>query len=231
MYLLVSKNLNSEMKKYLAASAIAVSAVLSGCAADILLYQAFKVVDDVTSTQYRVGTKDGLDLNDELDYAWAIPVKMREITRSTNNCAFKGAVVPWERTWEIVESHDSQTKVTPPAPGVIAGHVILTYQMTCPGKQPEDMFDSGEISVGRAILGRGFDGHRFIPGGNNSSSFDMLELAPEKRPQWLPQVVDRLVRIAPTNKDAALIVRESRSSLVKLYPEKAAAIDKAISTF
>lgn len=218
------------MKKYLAASAIAVSAVLSGCAADILLYQAFKVVDDVTSTQYRVGSKDGLDLNNELEYAWAIRPEIREMTRSTNNCAFKGAVVPWERTWEIVESHDSQSKVTPPAPGVIAGHVILTYQMTCPGKQPEDMFDAGEIMTGRAILARGFDGHRFIHEVTNSSSFDMLELAREKRPQWLPQVVDRLVRIAPANSDAALIVRESRSSLVKLYPEKAAAIDKAISS-
>ncbi|WP_087865697.1 hypothetical protein [Comamonas thiooxydans] len=218
------------MRKLFVSAIMAATTMIGGCAADAAFY-AFKAVDAASSTQFQVANKDGVDLDFELEKAWAMPFVKREIGfTSKNKCQYSGVLVPWDRTWEIVQNMgDSGTQqVTPPNPGVMAGHAALIYERKCQGQPTEAMMFAGEMPTGRAYLGRKFNGAPFVPWHHNASTQDMFQYTEDQRPLWFQQVVDRLIRLSPTSPDAKKAVAESKDILIKLYPEKAAAIEVAL---
>ncbi len=110
----------------------------------------------------------------------------------------------------------------------MAGHAALIYERKCQGQAAEEMMYAGEMPTGRAYLGRKFNGAPFVPDHHNASTQDMFRYSEAQRPLWFQQVVDRLIRLSPTSPDAKKVVAESKDILIKLYPEKAAAIDAAL---
>lgn len=217
------------MRKLFVSAIMAATTMLGGCAADAL-FHTYKVVDAATSTQYRIANQDGVDLDFELEKTVALPIVQREFGFTSKKCAFSGALVPWDRTWEVVHNmgDSGSTQVTPPNPGVLAGHALIVYERKCPGQAAEAIMAAGEMPTSRAYVARKFNGAPFVLPLFNASTQDMFEYTEAQRPLWFQQIVDRMIRLAPTSADAKKVVQESKDSLIKIYPEKAAAIELAL---
>lgn len=57
---------------------------------------------------------------------------------------------------------------------------------------------------------------------------DVLITQAANRPQWLAQVVERLVHVAPTNPAAKQVLVATHENLVQALPELATALNEAV---
>lgn len=217
------------MRKIVISAIMATTTMLGGCAADVI-FHSYQAIDAASSTQYRIANQDGVDLDFELEKAVALPIVQREFGFTSKKCEFSGVLVPWDRTWELVHNmgDSGSQQVTAPNPGVLAGHALIVYERKCPGQAAEAIMAAGEMPTSRAYVARKFNGAPFVLSMFNASTQDMSQYTEAQRPLWFQQVVDRLIRLAPTSPDAKKAVRESKETLIKLYPEKAKAIEVAL---
>ncbi|MBO1249621.1 hypothetical protein J1777_07220 [Comamonas denitrificans] len=112
-------------------------------------------------------------------------------------------------------------QMLPPAPGKIAGYAAVVYQRTCPGKAPEAILHVGVQSTG--IFSK-----PEIMASSSVGMQDVLITQAANRPQWLAQVVERLVHVAPTNPAAKQVLVATHENLVQALPELATALNEAV---
>lgn len=143
----------------------------------------------------------------------------RHFLREESKCQFDDVVVPWERTWPVpVESGEGGGQnMLPPEPGKIAGYASVIYQRTCPNAAPESILHVG-------MQGTGIFAKPIIIPANSVGAQDVMDILAGNRPQWLPQVIERLVNLAPTNPAAKQAVVIAQDKLVEVSPEMAPAI-------
>lgn len=208
------------MKKRVWCGILAGSVLLSGCAAD-LVFLAMHAAEEGFTIKYFTKLERSVPIDPSLNVVTPMPY-MRHFMRDEGKCQFDGVVVPWERTWEIRApgGDATNTHMLPPAPGKIAGYAAVVYQRTCPGKKPEAVLHVG-------VQGTGIFSKPEILAGSSVGMQDVLVTSVVNRPQWLPQVVERLVSLAPTSPVAKQVVVTAREKLVQALPEMESAINVA----
>lgn len=96
-------------------------------------------------------------------------------------CRFTGVMVPYTRDWEEVTDNGLVKTVLPPEPNKTAGYAYIINKKTCPGKEPEAMFSTGQWFGG--FLGNTGMSNRF------RLTVTSLNPDPDLRPKWLNQVM------------------------------------------
>ena len=202
-------------------SALAGAALLSGCVAADLVNLAMHSTEEGFSVKYFPKLEKGVSIEPSLNVVTAMPYK-RHFMREEGKCHFDGVVVPWERTWPApVHSGDGDSqKMLPPEPGKIAGYASVIYQRTCPNAAPESILHVG-------IQGTGIFSKPSVISTNSVAAQDVMDTPVNNRPQWLPQVIERLVDLAPTNAAAKQAVVIAENKLAAALPEMASAIQAA----
>lgn len=203
-------------------SVVAGAALLSGCVAADLVHLAVHVAEEGFSVKYFPDVDAGLQIGTSFDTVISIPYK-RHFLREEGKCKFDGVVVPYERTWPVpVQGADgSNQAMLPPEPGKIAGYASVIYQRTCPNSLPESILHVGVQGVGT------FSRPVIIPAFSVGAQ-NVLDTPAGNRPQWLPQVLKRLVDLAPTNAAAKEAVVTAQDKLSVALPEIAAEIKAAL---
>lgn len=204
-------------------SAVAAAAVvLTGCAGAELVHFAYQATSEQFTIQYRtdldtsrVTWAHGFDAIQPMRYK-------RHFLREEGKCKFNGVLIPWSRTWpQEVRNGDAVTHIAP-TPNEIAGYAAVVYSKQCPNEPAQAILHVGEQ-----------DGLHFFPKVGKAS---MIDLRPAKtmdvlsgnqdfRPQWLPQVVERAVQLAPSNAAAKQFVLTAQQPLVQALPELKAVIE------
>ncbi|WP_173025161.1 hypothetical protein [Acidovorax sp. SRB_14] len=199
-------------------SVVAGAALLSGCVAADLVNLAVHTTEEGFSVKYFPKLERGVAIEPSLKAVTAMPYK-RHFLREEGKCQFDGVVVPWERTWPVpVQSGDSGSQnMLPPEPGKIAGYASVIYQRTCPNAAPESILHVG-------IQGTGVFAKPFIISANSMAAQDVMDTPVGNRPQWLSQVIKRLVDLAPTHSAAKQAVVIAQDKLVEASPDMASAI-------
>ena len=202
-------------------SALASAALLSGCVAADLVYLAMHSTEEGFSVKYFPKLEKEIAIVPSLKVVTAMPYK-RHFMREEGKCHFDGVLVPWERTWPVaVPSGDGDSQKTlPPEPGKIAGYASVIYQRTCPNAAPESILHVG-------IQGTGIFSKPSVISANSVAAQDVMDTPVGNRPQWLPQVIQRLVDLAPANAAAKQAVVTAQDELGAALPEMASAIHAA----
>jgi hypothetical protein len=106
--------------------------------------------------------------------------------KSDSKCRYTGVLVPYVRDWPETVKHGDQEEVIPPALDHTAGHAIILDKKICPAQADQSVFlvDEVQRNVGRIAAGESFH------------FSDPTELRPEDRPRWMPQVLQRIQRVA-----------------------------------
>lgn len=203
-------------------SVVACAALLSGCVAADLVHLAVHSAEEGFSVKYFPNVDRRVQIDPSLKVVTAMPYK-RHFLREEGKCKFDGVVVPWERTWSVPAqgSDGGDQAMLPPEPGKIAGYAAVIYQRTCPNAAPE-----GILHVG--IQGTGVFAQPVIIPSNSVGAQDVMDTPTGNRPKWLPQVVVRLVDLAPTSAVAKQAVVTAQDKLVAALPEMAPAIKAAV---
>lgn len=186
-------------------NAVAFASLLSGCVAADLVYLAVHAAEEGFSIKYFPDVDKAVVIDPSLTTVTAMRYK-RHFLRDEGKCQFEGVIVPWVRTWEMpIQTSDAHSgAMLPPEPGKIAGYASVIYQRNCPNALPESILHVGVQSTG--VLAK-----PFINSANSVGAEDVLNIAVGNRPEWLPQVVDRLLELAPANtaaKQAVLIAHD-----------------------
>ena len=128
-------------------------------------------------------------------------------------CSFNGVLVPFTRTWPEEVRRGDEVIILPPEPEKIAGYVVVVNRKICKGNVSEAILRAGIPSTRKPFFGsRQVDMHTFFQAG------DMLETPPEKMPPWMPQVIERLVLLAETDKKADSFITTALPELNKALP-------------
>lgn len=198
------------------------AALLSGCVAADLVHLAVHTTEEGFSVKYFPNLERGVEIEPSLKVITAMPYK-RHFLREEGKCKFDGVVVPWERTWPVpVQSGDGDSqKMLPPEPGKIAGYASVIYQRTCPNAAPESILHVG-------IQGTGVFAKPYIIQANSVAAQDVMDTPSGNRPKWLPQVIERLVDLAPTNPAAKQAVLIAQDKLLVASPDMASAIKAVV---
>ncbi len=209
------------MKKRVLGSIMAGAVLLSGCAADLVIL-AMHAAEEGFTIKYFPKLEKSVAIEPSLSVVTAMPYK-RHFMRDDGKCQFDGVVVPWERTWEerALGADAANPQMLPPAPGKIAGYAAVVYQRTCPGKAPEAILHVGVQSTG--IFSK-----PEIMASSSVGMQDVLITQAANRPQWLAQVVERLVHVAPTSPAAKQVLVATHENLVQALPELATALNEAV---
>lgn len=126
-----------------------------------------------------------------------VPVEFRAVSYIWSDvypCRFSGVTVPVERDWEEVVDNGFVKTTLPPEPGKIYTYAIIINKKTCPGKEAEAMFSTGNWNGAFTNLGVPL-GAKFMA---RSLSMDV-----ERQPRWLSQAI-KVIEEASTNNPAAL---------------------------
>ena len=128
-------------------------------------------------------------------------------------CTFNGVLVPFTRTWPEQVHRGDEVIILPPEPEKIAGYVVVVNRKICKNNVPEAILRAGVPSTRKPFFGnRQVDIHTFFQAG------DMLETPPEKMPPWMPQVIERMVLLAETDKKAENFITTALPELNKALP-------------
>lgn len=221
-FLQLAKNKGEILSTRVIISVVAGAALLSGCVAADLVYLAVHATEEGFSVKYFPNLDNGLQISSSLNAVTAMPYK-RHFLREEGKCQFEGVVVPFERTWPIpAQNNDGGSQnMLPPEPGKTAGYASVIYQRTCPNAVPESILHVGIQGVGA------FSRPVIIPAFSVGAQ-DVMDTPVGNRPQWLPQVVERLVDLAPTSVAAKQAVVTAQDKLVAALPEMAPAIRAAV---
>ncbi|WP_071325112.1 hypothetical protein [Janthinobacterium sp. 1_2014MBL_MicDiv] len=139
----------------------------------------------------------------------------REYWREDGNgkCSYAGVLVPYTRTWPEEVRRSDEVVILPPEPDKIAGYVVVVSRKICAGKEAEAILRAGTPTTRKPFFGnRQVDMHTFFQAG------DMLETPPDKMPLWMPQVIERMVLLAKTDKKAGSFIGASLPELRKALP-------------
>ncbi|ACC75938.1 hypothetical protein PPMP20_17875 [Paraburkholderia phymatum] len=117
--------------------------------------------------------------------------------KADSKCHYSGLIVPYVRDWpETINAGRSDERVLPPDLDRTAGHAVILDTKTCPGKEDEKVLLVDAVERNFGALGGGTDFHFDDP--------DTIK--PEYKPKWLPQVMERLQRVAEHNDNAKEMV-------------------------
>lgn len=148
------------------------------------------------------------------------PIAMvREGYRSDGRgkCVFNGTMVPFEQDYEITQEEGGQRVVIPPRPGSIAGMALILHTKQC-GQNKTHVARWGYQSTQLVSI-------------LTTSQHDMYDYdasKPDSLPQWLPQVRERLERLAMHDAnalDALVALNRAAAGL----PEGDPVIDEGLS--
>jgi hypothetical protein len=178
---------------------------------------------------------------------------MTGATKENEGCTYKAFLVPYERDWDDVRTTESGQAVDKAQPGVIAGHVALVYERDCPagplaGKAP--ILRAGIQHLNHILRGENA-GKYALTGlaGLDDPKYAGMSQAKKERiryvltydfglstkdytesvevPKWLPQVVGRLVKLAPGNPEVKAALTFDQVNFAKVAPNLAEAINTA----
>ncbi|MEX3984321.1 hypothetical protein AB4Y45_35780 [Paraburkholderia sp. EG287A] len=112
--------------------------------------------------------------------------------KSDSKCRYTGVLVPYVRDWPETVRHGDQEEVIPPDLDHTAGHAIILDKKICPGQADQQVFlvDEVQRNIGRIAVAESFH------------FSDPAELRPEYRPKWMPQVLQRIQRVAEHDANA-----------------------------
>lgn len=128
--------------------------------------------------------------------------------KADSKCHYSGLIVPYVRDWpETINAGRSDEHVLSPDLDHTAGHAVILDTKTCPGKEDEKVFLVDAIERNFGALGGGTDFHFDDP--------DTIK--PEHKPKWLPQVMERLQRVAVHDDHA----KEMVTSITQLEQKRA----------
>lgn len=112
--------------------------------------------------------------------------------KADSKCHYTGLIVPYVRDWPETVRRGQEEEVLPPDLEHTAGHAVILDKKTCPGKGDENVFLVDAVERNFGALGGGTDFHFDDP--------DTIK--PEYKPKWLPQVMQRIERIAEHDANA-----------------------------
>ena len=141
-------------------------------------------------------------------------------------CAYKGMLIPFDRTWPEEVRQGDESVTIPPEPGKIAGYVALINRKECKGKETEVILRAGLTRTRTLLFGsRGpqVDKHMFFPAG------DLMETPADKIQPWLNQVVGRLEAMGAQDARYKDFLALSTNDLGKVLPNRAGASQPAPS--
>jgi len=124
----------------------------------------------------------------------SVPIQMvRENYRADGNgeCVFNGTMVPYVRDWEIVEEVGGMTTVLPANLDRIAGMALVLHTKECGNERTYVSRLGDQNTAFEGALGRNL---------RNMHPYKVSK--PDSLPRWLPQVEDRLARLAIYDVDA-----------------------------
>lgn len=131
----------------------------------------------------------------------------REWWREDGNgkCKYTGYAFPVVRDWEIVEVRDGIEHRIPPNLKDRYGVAVVVDKKVCEGKPVEKLFRTGiEIRLREVNV-------LFKKGTVRAQ--DYYSLRDEFRPQWLPQVFERLERLSATDEVAKVALQDIKEGV------------------
>ena len=146
----------------------------------------------------------------------------RHFMREDGKCKFDGVMIPWARTWRQEVSNGDSVSYIEPTPEVIEGYAAVVYNKRCPDQAAQPILHVGEQEgVWMSVR----EGKAFVQQLRPAKTYDVLDGNQDFRPQWLPQVVERAVQLAPSNAAAKQFVLTAQQPLVEALPGLKAAIE------
>lgn len=112
--------------------------------------------------------------------------------KADSKCHYTGLIIPYVRDWPETVHRGQEEEILPPDLEHTAGHAVILDKKTCPGKGDEKVFLVDAVERNFGALGGGTDFHFDDP--------DTIK--PEYKPKWLPQVMQRIERIAEHDANA-----------------------------
>jgi hypothetical protein len=106
--------------------------------------------------------------------------------KADSKCHYTGLIIPYVRDWPETVRRGQDEEILPPDLEHTAGHAVILDNKTCPGKEDEKVFLVDAVERNFGYLGGGTDFHFDDP--------DTIK--PEDKPKWLPQVMQRIQRVA-----------------------------------
>lgn len=139
----------------------------------------------------------------------------REWWRSDSKCTFNGLMVPFVRDWEETGgASDSDAGVKLEAtPDKTAGHAFVINRKIC-GDKVEPVFHVGTVPNVTGTLYT----KRMV------KVFDVTEMDPTQRPKWLPQVLQRIERVAAQDEKAKAFMAYNQTAAFPGMPADLVAV-------
>ena len=205
---------------------------LSGCIGLDIVYLAVIAAQNTTSDLTPIGETV---MPTKLDAA--VPAQYQPfVYRKDQDCTFSAIMVPYDRTWPEEIQQEGNVTLLPPEPGKIAGYVAVIYKKECPNKEAGRILRAGiqgtekkaglfdSLEDGDTIVMRHGDGGSI---GRALDSSDMTVKGKEQ-PQWWPQVVARMTRLAPTDPAVKGALAFSKELFILSLPDYKEKINAAI---
>jgi len=195
-------------KKMMVALALSAIPFLAGCVALDVAYLAGQVMTQELSTIARAES-DVLIKNDVKVYA----VKMfQQHPMWVPPCKYSGVLVEYAQDWDEVDTEGRVIRKA--APDGKAGYALILNKEDCPEKEPADI-----LKVGTREDHYMFGASKYvIREGHGHLAMNYLEMNPELRPEWMPQVIRTIKSEAASNPDAADFLAQTQNrSDTKLF--------------
>ncbi|WP_183085267.1 hypothetical protein [Trinickia fusca] len=117
--------------------------------------------------------------------------------KADSKCHYTGLIVPYVRDWPETVRRGQEEEILSPDLEHTAGHAVILDTKTCPGKEDETVFLVDAVERNFGALGGGTDFHFDDP--------DTIK--PEYKPKWLPQVMQRIERVAEHDGNAKELLK------------------------
>lgn len=212
-----------QRRKKLGLGLVAV-AVLSGCAGAELVHLAYQATVETFTIQYRTALDAKYASWDNGFNAVQAMTFKRHGLREESACVFDGVLIPWARTWEQKTVSGGVESVLPPEPSKVAGYAAVVYSKKCPGQSEQKILHAGPQED--VLMAQGKAG---VLNNRPARTMDLFSSNQDLRPEWVPQVVERAIGLASSNRAAKSFIVSAQDQLVGLLPEQASAITAAAS--
>jgi hypothetical protein len=143
----------------------------------------------------------------------------REWWRKDSDCKFYGVMVPYVRDWPETVIHGDIETVNPPEPDKTAGQAIVFTKKVCDGKADEPIFLVDDIQRAKFKLVER----------REMTTTDVGTMRPEFVPKWLPQVLNRIQRVAETDSVAKSAMADISAYEVNIQAQAKAKANAAAS--
>ena len=133
-----------------------------------------------------------------------------------------GVLIPWARTWPQEVRNGDNVSYIAPEPNEIAGYAAVVYRKQCPDQAAQAILHVGQQEDVLMVKREAKAG---VLNNRPARAMDVLSGNQDFRPQWLPQVVERAVQLAPSNAAAKQFVLAAQPQLLQAVPELKAQIE------